>query len=204
MNKKKLNKSGYVFHQIPNTKRGEEFVKQLRSFLNSDRYTIRKKFQHSFPGTYKGNQFKPSLNKDEAKHIRLYIDDTVANRERQEYYQHNRDRDLRQKEQIACQSIEISALQIKVNGLERELIKLKPVEVPVFAGNCLCSVNTWILAMHEADLLFHFDDDVMDIEWRCHINPEQLEYIHEVQGKIQAICNRNNIDVFKFYPDLKG
>jgi|TARA_R110000824_G_scaffold141914_2_gene308799 hypothetical protein len=201
--KQKKNTSQYVFQNIPNTEEGEQFVKTLRGFLNKDRYQIVKKFQHAIPGAYKGKPRMDPLPKEFAQHIRLYVTDKVGNAQRHENFA----RDLSQRDQI-------NSLQIKVNELENELIKLQPVKVPEFQGDCLCSVNRWIKEMNHAGLLFHFanpieyfeniDDDVSDIEWNRNINSEQVRYIAEVQKIILAICERENISVFQFYPDLAG
>jgi hypothetical protein len=191
--KQKKNTSQYVFQNIPNTEEGEQFVKDMRGFLNKDRYQIVKKFQHAIPGAYKGKPRMDPLPKEFAQHIRLYVTDKVGNAQIRNLWC----KDLSQRDQI-------NSLQIKVNELENELIKLQPVKVPEFQGDCLCSVNRWIKEMNHAGLLFHFDDDVSDIEWNRNINSEQVRYIAEVQKIILAICERENISVFQFYPDLAG
>ena len=73
---RKLNLSRYQFAEIPNDEEGRAFVKQLKTYLNKDRYNIVVKGQHM------NNEAKANWRKYErgqpialSTHLRVYVNE---------------------------------------------------------------------------------------------------------------------------------
>ena len=73
---RKLNLSRYQFAEIPNDEEGRAFVKQLKTYLNKDRYNIVVKGQHM------NDEAKANWRKYErgqpialSTHLRVYINE---------------------------------------------------------------------------------------------------------------------------------
>jgi hypothetical protein len=67
----------YQFTEIPNTPEGLEFVRLLRLYANTDRYTVRVKGQHLRPGeNWRRHTYGQPI--DKSTHIRIYFDDKEA------------------------------------------------------------------------------------------------------------------------------
>jgi len=62
----------YFLSEIPNNKEGKLFVKQLRNFLNKDRFELRIKGQYLKPGlNWRKHQAGQSVKN--STHMRIYI-----------------------------------------------------------------------------------------------------------------------------------
>ena len=73
---RKLNLSRYQFAEIPNNEKGRAFVKQLKTYLNKDRYNIVVK------GQYMNDEAKANWRKYErgqpialSTHLRVYVNE---------------------------------------------------------------------------------------------------------------------------------
>ena len=68
----------YIFSEIPNDEKGQAFVKELRTFLNSDSYQIRVKGQY-LKDSEKVNRGWRKYSRGQpiakSKCLRIYIDD---------------------------------------------------------------------------------------------------------------------------------
>jgi hypothetical protein len=68
----------YIFSEIPNDEKGQAFVKELKTFLNSDSYKIRVKGQY-LKDSEKVNRGWRNYDRGQpiskSKCLRIYIDD---------------------------------------------------------------------------------------------------------------------------------
>ena len=73
---RKLNLSRYQFAEIPNDEEGRAFVKQLKTYLNKDRYNIVVKGQH-MNAEAKANWRKYERGQPIAlsTHLRVYVNE---------------------------------------------------------------------------------------------------------------------------------
>ena len=73
---RKLNLSRYQFAEIPNDEEGRAFVKQLKTYLNKDRYNIVVKGQH-MNDEAKANWRKYETGQPIAlsTHLRVYVNE---------------------------------------------------------------------------------------------------------------------------------
>lgn len=73
---KNLPPFNYIFSEIPNDKDGQLFVKQLRKYLNKNRFDLRVKGQYLKLGlNWRNHQAGQSIKN--STHMRVYISDKL-------------------------------------------------------------------------------------------------------------------------------
>lgn len=81
---------------------------------------------------------------------------------------------------------------------------MKKVEtVPKIPEDTLEGVRLWLESLKHHNMLFHMDDDPLDIVWGDGLlfTNDQLHMLAEEQDKALKICYEHKTDIFGLYPE---